>query len=196
MYLHISPWAPHTFDFVVLTSLTHPRKIHLVVLQIGEQEKPKTYQSSYVLIKWQFDQPVWFSGKYLDLYPGSYRFESLSRHWLSWLLSSCLSSVPAGKCRCSSSIRERFLPNPFHFIVHWPIYERECLYVARSGFVLRSLFDPYDGGSKYLRNIHTTSQLTRHMQLRSHRCESSRFFNFHWTFRFASEKCKIVPVLN
>jgi hypothetical protein len=27
--LHIPPWAPHTYDFVVLTSLTHPRKIVL-----------------------------------------------------------------------------------------------------------------------------------------------------------------------
>jgi hypothetical protein len=33
--LHIPPWAPHTYDFVVLTSSTHPRKILLVVLQIG-----------------------------------------------------------------------------------------------------------------------------------------------------------------
>jgi hypothetical protein len=31
-----TPWAPHTYDFVVLTSLTHPRKIILVVLQIGK----------------------------------------------------------------------------------------------------------------------------------------------------------------
>jgi hypothetical protein len=38
MYLHSPPWAPHTYDFVVLTSLTHPRKILLVVLQIGKQE--------------------------------------------------------------------------------------------------------------------------------------------------------------
>jgi hypothetical protein len=29
-----SSWAPHTYDFVVLTSLTDPRKIILVVLQI------------------------------------------------------------------------------------------------------------------------------------------------------------------
>jgi hypothetical protein len=36
--LHISPLAPHTYDFVVLTSLTHPRKILLVVLQIGKYE--------------------------------------------------------------------------------------------------------------------------------------------------------------
>jgi hypothetical protein len=35
------PWAPHTYDFVVLTSLTHPRKILLVVLQIGKQEIEK-----------------------------------------------------------------------------------------------------------------------------------------------------------
>jgi hypothetical protein len=34
--LHIPSWAPHTYDFVVLTSLTHPRKILLVVLQIGK----------------------------------------------------------------------------------------------------------------------------------------------------------------
>jgi hypothetical protein len=31
--LHIPPSAPHTYGFVVLTSLTHPRKILLVVLQ-------------------------------------------------------------------------------------------------------------------------------------------------------------------
>jgi hypothetical protein len=34
--LHNPPWAPHTYDFVVLGSLTHPRKILLVVLQIGK----------------------------------------------------------------------------------------------------------------------------------------------------------------
>jgi hypothetical protein len=34
--LHIPPWAPHTYDFAVLTSLNHPRKILLVVLQIGK----------------------------------------------------------------------------------------------------------------------------------------------------------------
>jgi hypothetical protein len=34
--LHIPPWAPHTYGFVVLTSLTHQRKILLVVLQIGK----------------------------------------------------------------------------------------------------------------------------------------------------------------
>jgi hypothetical protein len=32
--LHIPPRAPHTNDLVVLTSLTHPRKILLDVLQI------------------------------------------------------------------------------------------------------------------------------------------------------------------
>jgi hypothetical protein len=37
MYLsYISPLELHTFDFVVLTSSTHPRKILLVVLQIGK----------------------------------------------------------------------------------------------------------------------------------------------------------------
>jgi hypothetical protein len=34
--LHIPAWAPYTYDFVVLTSLTHPRKILSVVLQIGK----------------------------------------------------------------------------------------------------------------------------------------------------------------
>jgi hypothetical protein len=34
--LHIPPWAPHTYDFVVLTSLIHPRNILLVVLQRGK----------------------------------------------------------------------------------------------------------------------------------------------------------------
>jgi hypothetical protein len=32
--VHMPFWGTHTYDFVVLTSLTHPRKIHLVVLQI------------------------------------------------------------------------------------------------------------------------------------------------------------------
>jgi hypothetical protein len=31
--LHIPLGAPHTYDFVVVTSLTHPRNILLVVLQ-------------------------------------------------------------------------------------------------------------------------------------------------------------------
>jgi hypothetical protein len=36
--VHIPPWGPHAYDFVVLTSLTHPRKILLVVLQIVKYE--------------------------------------------------------------------------------------------------------------------------------------------------------------
>jgi hypothetical protein len=44
--LHIPPWAPHTYDFVVLTSLTFPRKILLVVLQIGKQEIRKAKELS------------------------------------------------------------------------------------------------------------------------------------------------------
>jgi hypothetical protein len=36
IYSTYSPWAPHTFDLVVITSLTHPRTILLVVLQIGK----------------------------------------------------------------------------------------------------------------------------------------------------------------
>jgi hypothetical protein len=34
IYSTYSPRAPHTYDFVVLTSLTHSRNILLVVLQI------------------------------------------------------------------------------------------------------------------------------------------------------------------
>jgi hypothetical protein len=39
--LHIPPRTPYTYDFVVPTSLTHPRKILLVVLQIGKWETGK-----------------------------------------------------------------------------------------------------------------------------------------------------------
>jgi hypothetical protein len=41
MYLHIPPWAPYTYDCFVLTSLTHPRKILLVVLQIGNMKSQR-----------------------------------------------------------------------------------------------------------------------------------------------------------
>jgi hypothetical protein len=36
VYTYFSPSSTHLYDFVVLTSLTHPRKILLVVLQIGK----------------------------------------------------------------------------------------------------------------------------------------------------------------
>jgi hypothetical protein len=36
--LYIPPWAPRTYDFVVLTSLTQPRRILLVVLQKGNRK--------------------------------------------------------------------------------------------------------------------------------------------------------------
>jgi hypothetical protein len=37
MYLHIPPLSStHTYDFVVVTSLTHQRKILFVVLQMGK----------------------------------------------------------------------------------------------------------------------------------------------------------------
>jgi hypothetical protein len=36
IYSPYPPWAPHTYNFVVLTSLTYPRKIMLFVLQIGK----------------------------------------------------------------------------------------------------------------------------------------------------------------
>jgi hypothetical protein len=43
MYLlYIFPLSStHNYDFVVLTSLTHPRKNHYIVLQIGKQEAGK-----------------------------------------------------------------------------------------------------------------------------------------------------------
>jgi hypothetical protein len=36
IYSTYSPGVPHTYDFIVPTSLTHPRKILLLVLQIGK----------------------------------------------------------------------------------------------------------------------------------------------------------------
>jgi hypothetical protein len=35
---HIPPWAPHTYGFIVLTSLSHPRKSLFVVLKIGSRK--------------------------------------------------------------------------------------------------------------------------------------------------------------
>jgi hypothetical protein len=50
MYLlYIFPPELHTlYDFNVLTSLTNPSKILLVVLENRKQEKPKTYQHPYI----------------------------------------------------------------------------------------------------------------------------------------------------
>jgi hypothetical protein len=39
LYIFPFPWAPHTYDFVVLNSLTHPRNILLVVLQTGKSQR-------------------------------------------------------------------------------------------------------------------------------------------------------------
>jgi hypothetical protein len=49
--LHIPPWSPHTYDFVVPNSLTHPRKFFCLCCKprIGKKAKPKTYQHPYVL---------------------------------------------------------------------------------------------------------------------------------------------------
>jgi hypothetical protein len=49
--LHIPPWAPNTCNFVVLTSLTHPRKILLVVLQTTRRCNRKSQRliSTYVI---------------------------------------------------------------------------------------------------------------------------------------------------
>jgi hypothetical protein len=50
--LHIPPWDPHTYDFVVLTSLTHPRKIVLVLLQIAKAKDLSTpLRSSFCGLK-------------------------------------------------------------------------------------------------------------------------------------------------
>jgi hypothetical protein len=54
--LHIPPWAPHTYGFVVPTSLTHPRKILLVVLQIGNRKSQRlistpTYMCEYMWLR-------------------------------------------------------------------------------------------------------------------------------------------------
>jgi hypothetical protein len=48
--LYIFPLTSHTYDFVVLTSLTHPRKVLLVVLKIGKYEigKAKDLSAPYV----------------------------------------------------------------------------------------------------------------------------------------------------
>jgi hypothetical protein len=45
------PWAPHTYDFVVLTSLTHPRKILLVVLQIRKAKDLSARLRTYSVVK-------------------------------------------------------------------------------------------------------------------------------------------------
>jgi hypothetical protein len=50
-YSTYSPLAPHAYDFVVLTSLTHPRKIILVLLQIGKKEIGKAKDLSAPLCK-------------------------------------------------------------------------------------------------------------------------------------------------
>jgi hypothetical protein len=49
IYSTYSPRAPHTYDFVVVTSLTHSRKILLVALQIGKWEIRKARDLSATL---------------------------------------------------------------------------------------------------------------------------------------------------
>jgi hypothetical protein len=48
--LHIPPWAPHTYVFVFLTSLTHPQKIVWLCCKYDnrKQGEPKTYQRPYL----------------------------------------------------------------------------------------------------------------------------------------------------
>jgi hypothetical protein len=54
IYCTYSPWAPHTYDFVVLTSLTRQRTIPLVVLQIG---KAKDISAPLRIIRGWFSRP-------------------------------------------------------------------------------------------------------------------------------------------
>jgi hypothetical protein len=62
--LHIPPWAPHTYVFVVLTSLTHPRKNLLVVLKIG---KAKEWSAPLCMFDYLC---VLFVGDDVELWPG------------------------------------------------------------------------------------------------------------------------------
>jgi hypothetical protein len=90
--LHIPPWATHTYDFVVLTSLTHPRKIVLVVLKTGKTGNWKSQRliSTPTYIQNSRNEIVWnrmtrrsrnISGSYSDITG----FESRTEHRLPWL---------------------------------------------------------------------------------------------------------------
>jgi hypothetical protein len=105
------PWAPHTYDFVVLTSLTHPRKIGCAAnRKIGKAKDLSAPLRTPVILKGMFlklkmaaehfsetllahAQTIrigWYrtdqsSGKAVDLYLGYVRFESRPRHRLSLL---------------------------------------------------------------------------------------------------------------
>jgi hypothetical protein len=61
--LHIPPWAPHTYDFVVITSLTHPRKILFVVLQITRPQlgTSGSNENLKIFIKFLNYSPTWQS---------------------------------------------------------------------------------------------------------------------------------------
>jgi hypothetical protein len=73
--LHIPHWAPHTNDFVVLTSLTHPRKIIFLVLQTTRKWSRKsrklistpTFWFIIIIIKHAFNIINFFHRKILKL---------------------------------------------------------------------------------------------------------------------------------
>jgi hypothetical protein len=69
--LYIPPWAPHTYDFVVLTSLTHPRSILLVELQTGKQVIGKAKDLSASLVY----RLSWFSSFFKQSPDGSHSNE-------------------------------------------------------------------------------------------------------------------------
>jgi hypothetical protein len=48
MYLHIPPCAPHALMTSFVTSLTHPRKILLLVLQIGNRKNQRLVSICYI----------------------------------------------------------------------------------------------------------------------------------------------------
>jgi hypothetical protein len=54
--LHIPPWAPHTYDFILLTSLTHQRKILLVVLQLGKAKDLSAPLRTVRYLNWTFPE--------------------------------------------------------------------------------------------------------------------------------------------
>jgi hypothetical protein len=62
------PWAPHTYDFFILTSLTHPRKILLIVLELG---KAKDLSAPLRNLRHHKDIPgEWIHGNQEETCPG------------------------------------------------------------------------------------------------------------------------------
>jgi hypothetical protein len=73
-----------------------------------------------------------YSGNVLDLYCGGIRFESLSRHYLSWLCS-CFSSVPPEIYRNNISITPFLRPYK-----SFPIHYSSVIFLPSEAVFLRS----------------------------------------------------------